>query len=116
MQQHDFETDPGIMSQQTDSARDNQYMFNNYDLHQKSNQNPSSMEPNGDILGAYKELKKILVKNQGSKMGADQADGPKNYLRTTIAMQQHSVKRMNKELLRYSLQQPRKYFLSNLIC
>ena len=44
-------------------------------------------------------------------MGAtDHAECPKNYLRTTIAMQQHSVKRMNKELLRYSLQQPRKYF------
>ena len=42
-------------------------------------------------------------------MGEDNAEGPKNYLRTTIAMQQHSVKRMNKELLRYSLQQPRKY-------
>lgn len=37
-------------------------------------------------------------------MGADHVEGPKNYLRTTIAMQQHSVKRMNKELLRYSLQ------------
>jgi len=45
-----------------------------------------------------------MVKNQGSKMGADHVEGPKNYLRTTIAMQQHSVKRMNKELLRYSLQ------------
>ena len=37
-------------------------------------------------------------------MGEDNVEGPKNYLRTTIAMQQHSVKRMNKELLRYSLQ------------
>ena len=64
---------------------------------------------NGDVLYAYKELKKIMTKNQGSKIGAtDHAEGPKNYLRTTIAMQQHSVKRMNKELLRYSLQQPRK--------
>ncbi len=45
-------------------------MFNNYDLHQNSNQ-AASLEQNGDILNAYKELKKILVKNQGSKMGAD---------------------------------------------
>lgn len=56
-----------------------------------------------------------MTKNQGSKMGAsDHAEGPKNYLRTTIAMQQHSVKRMNKELLRYSLQQPSKYSHSKL--
>jgi len=67
------------------------------------------MEVSGDVLHAYKELKKIMVKNQGSKMANEQVEGPKNYLRTTIAMQQHSVKRMNKELLRYSLQQPRKF-------
>lgn len=90
------------MQSREDSARDNQYMFSNYDLNQMSNQGPT-VDQNGDILYAYKELKKIMVKNQGSKMGADHTEGPKNYLRTTIAMQQHSVKRMNKELLRYSL-------------
>ena len=35
-------------------------------------------------------------------------EGPRNYLKTTIAQQQHSIKRMDKELLRYSLQQPSK--------
>ena len=45
-----------------------------------------------------------MVKGQGSKMGNDVVDGPRNYQRTTIAMQQHGNKRMDKELLRYSLQ------------
>ena len=62
------------------------------------------IDPNGDILYAYKQLKKIMVKGQGSKMGNDVVDGPRNYQRTTIAMQQHGNKRMDKELLRYSLQ------------
>lgn len=68
-----------------------------------------TLDVNGDILNAYKELKKMIAKGNGGKGTDDQVEGPKNYLRTTIAMQQHSVKRMNKELLRYSLQQPRKY-------
>lgn len=57
-----------------------------YDLQQSENQRPT-VDMNGDVLYAYKELKKIMTKNQGSKMGADQVEGPKNYLRTTIAMQ-----------------------------
>lgn len=36
-----------------------------------SNQSASNVNENGDILYAYKELKKILLKNQGSKMTAD---------------------------------------------
>ena len=40
-------------------------------------------------------------------MPATQTEKPKGYLKTTIAMQQHSKNRMNKELLRYSLAQPR---------
>ena len=46
-----------------------------------------TIEASGDVLHAYKELKKIMVKNQGSKMANEQVEGPKNYLRTTIAMQ-----------------------------
>ena len=42
-------------------------------------------------------------------MVQDQGEKPKGYLKTTIAIQQHSKNRMNKELLRYSLAQPRKY-------
>ena len=37
-------------------------MFSNYDLNQMSNQGPT-VDQNGDILYAYKELKKIMVKN-----------------------------------------------------
>ena len=57
-----------------------------YSLNEMSNQGPA-IDPNGDVLYAYKELKKIMVKNQGSKMAGDYVEGPKNYLRTTIAMQ-----------------------------
>ena len=35
------------------------------------------------------------------------AQKPKGYLKSTIAMRQHSKNRMNKELLRYSLAQPK---------
>ena len=85
------------------------YYFNNFDLNSASQAGREyKVDTNGDILYAYKELKRIMLKGQGSKMGTSQLEGPRNYLRTTIAMQQHSVKRMHKELLRYSLLQPRK--------
>ena len=60
---------------------------------------------------AYKELKNQMTKAQALKGISNLDDKPKNYLKTTIAMKQHSVQRMNKELLRYSLQQPRKYLI-----
>jgi len=63
----------------------------------------SHIDRSSDILGAYKELKRIMLKGQGSKLGSSNIEGPKNYLRTTIAAQQHGVNRINKELLRYSL-------------
>ena len=71
----------------------------------------TSIAPNnpGDILLAYKELKKMMTKAQGMKAVSTIDEKPKNYLKTTIAMKQHSKQRMNKELLRYSLQQPRKF-------
>jgi len=39
----------------------------------------SVIDANGDILYAYKQLKKVMVKGQGSKMGNDAIDGPRNY-------------------------------------
>ena len=108
MEQND---EKNTLSQQ--SAQDQAHYFNNYELYSTSQVgNASLIDPNGDILYAYKQLKKIMVKGQGSKMANDAIDGPRNYQLTTIAMQQHSNKRMDKELLRYSLQQPSKSFLS----
>ena len=64
------------------------------------------LTPNNDIVTAYKELKKHMTKAQGNKIAEHVTSGPpKSYLRPTIAIQQHSNNRMNKELLRYSLQQ-----------
>jgi hypothetical protein len=64
------------------------------------------LTPNNDIVTAYKELKKHMTKAQGNKIAEHVTSGPpKSYLRPTIAIQQHSKNRMNKELLRYSLQQ-----------
>ena len=102
------EEDVPTISQQSDRDQAAHY-YNNYDMYSTSQVGRESIiDPNGDILYAYKQLKKIMVKGQGSKMPSDAIGGPRNYQRTTIAMQQHSTKRMDKELLRYSLQQPSK--------
>ena len=53
---------------------------------------------------AYKELKKMMTKASGLKAAGSLDERPKNYLKTTITMRQHSKQRINKELLRYSLQ------------
>lgn len=55
-----------------------------------------------DIVTAYKELKKHMFAAIGKKINNDVTAG-KNYLKSTIAITQHSKNRMNKELLRYSL-------------
>lgn len=57
-----------------------------------------------DIVTAYKELKKHMFAAIGKKINNDVTAG-KNYLKSTIAITQHSKNRMNKELLRYSLAQ-----------
>jgi len=55
-----------------------------------------------DIVNAYKELKKHMTAAIGTKINED-VTANKNYLKSTIAITQHSKNRMNKELLRYSL-------------
>ena len=62
-----------------------------------------------DIVSAYKELKKHMYAAIGTKINSDVVQN-KHYLRGTIAIQQHSKAAMNKELLRYSLQQSKCHF------
>jgi len=70
-----------------------------------------NVDANPDVVHTYKLLKNTLVKSMGAR--GTTADVPKNagYLRNTITTQQHSkIGRMNQELLKYSLQVPRKYY------
>ena len=58
-----------------------------------------------DIVNGYKELKQILGKSVANKNASlINTAGTKNYLKTTITMQQHGKNRMNKDLLKYALE------------
>ena len=57
-----------------------------------------------DIVTAYRELKKHMGAAIGTKINED-VTANKHYLKPTIAIQQHSKNRMNRELLMYSLAQ-----------
>lgn len=65
-------------------------------------------EQNVDIVTAYKELKMTLGKSTANRVQTTAPGGTRGYLKTTITMQQHSKNRMNKELLKYSLDKKRK--------
>ena len=94
----------GVSQLTSDNVFQNTDLYPNPDAEEDPNVIINSVYNGNDIVQAYKELKKCMVKSQGSKtMPATQTEKPKGYLKTTIAMQQHSKNRMNKELLRDSL-------------
>ncbi len=55
-----------------------------------------------DIVTAYKTLKQAISK-PATLHGGTKPIGNKGYLKMTIAAQQHSKQKMNKDLLQYAL-------------